>query len=51
MRLDEIFWLDKQEGFTRIHRASADPQLVALAEEGEGDDAPAPPPSGVGFSW
>jgi len=35
MRLDEIFWLVKRDGFTRIHRASDDPQLVALAAEGD----------------
>jgi predicted ATPase len=35
MRLDEIFWLNKRDGFTQIHRASDDPQLVALAEEGD----------------
>lgn len=35
MQLDEIFWLEKRGGFTRVHRASEDPQLVALSEEGD----------------
>jgi predicted ATPase len=34
-RLDEIFWLEKREGFTTITRASDDDQLRALAEEGD----------------
>jgi predicted ATPase len=34
-RLDEIFWLEKREGFTTITRASENEQLRALAEEGD----------------
>ena len=33
--LDEIFWLEKVDGFTRVHRASDDPLLKRLAEEGD----------------
>jgi len=33
--LSEIFWLSKQDGVTAISRASDDPQLVALAAEGD----------------
>lgn len=34
-KLDEIFWLEKADGFTRVHRASDDPLLKRLAEEGD----------------
>ena len=33
--LDEIFWLEKEDGFTHVHRASEDPLLKRLAEEGD----------------
>ena len=33
--LDEILWLVKREGFTEVHRASDDPNLVKLATEGD----------------
>jgi predicted ATPase len=33
--LDEIFWLAKENGYTTARRASDDPQLVALAAEGD----------------
>ena len=33
--LDEIFWLEKVDGFTHVHRASEDPLLNRLAEEGD----------------
>ncbi len=33
--LDEVYWLEKRDGFTVIRRAADDPQLVAL--KGEGD--------------
>lgn len=35
IRLEEIFWLVKQNGFTTVRRASDDPNLVALANEGD----------------
>jgi predicted ATPase len=35
VKLDEIFWLAKKDGYTRVHRASEDKQLVALAAEGD----------------
>ncbi|MBU3886919.1 AAA family ATPase [Methylosinus sp. KRF6] len=34
-RLEEIFWLVKNDGFTNVRRASDDPQLVRLVEEGD----------------
>jgi len=34
-RLEEIIWLIKRSGFTEIRRASDDPQLRALVEEGD----------------
>ncbi len=34
-RLDEIFWLEKRDGFTTITRASDSEQLRALADEGD----------------
>lgn len=33
--LDSIFWLEKKDGVTKIHRASGDLQLVSLIEEGD----------------
>jgi hypothetical protein len=33
--LDELFWLQKEQGVTTARRASDDPQLVALAAEGD----------------
>lgn len=35
LRLEEIFWLKKEGGFTTVHRASEDERLVALFEEGD----------------
>lgn len=35
VRLEEVFWLVKQEGYTHICRASADPQLKAYMDEGD----------------
>lgn len=34
-RLDEVYWLEKRDGFTRVHRARDDRQLAALVEEGD----------------
>lgn len=34
-RLDEIFWLEKRDGFTTVTRASSSEQLRALAKEGD----------------
>lgn len=34
-KLDEIFWLVKKDGFTRIQRASEDPTLRNLVAEGD----------------
>lgn len=33
--LESIFWLDKKDGFTNIHRASDDELLVALVKDGD----------------
>ena len=33
--LESVFWLIKREGFSSVHRASADRQLRALVEEGD----------------
>ncbi|MDX8409537.1 MAG: AAA family ATPase [Mariprofundales bacterium] len=35
IRLDEVFWLEKQQGYTAIKRASDDPQLAAYMEAGD----------------
>lgn len=35
INLDEIFWLEKQDGFSIIHKASNYPELVALIKEGD----------------
>lgn len=35
VHLDEIFWLNKAGGFTRIHRAKEDDKLKALVAEGD----------------
>jgi predicted ATPase len=35
VQLDEVFWLAKQAGYTRIHRAADDPQLKAYMEAGD----------------
>lgn len=35
VKLDEVFWLVKKEGYTSIHRAQADAQLKAYMEEGD----------------
>jgi predicted ATPase len=33
--LGEIFWLEKDSGFTRVHRAATDENLKALVAEGD----------------
>ena len=35
LELDEVFWLTKEEGYTRIHRARDDEQLAAFMDEGD----------------
>ncbi len=35
VRLEEVFWLVKDKGYTRIHRAADDAQLRAYMEEGD----------------
>jgi predicted ATPase len=35
LELDEVFWLTKEEGYTRIHRARDDEQLAAFMAEGD----------------
>lgn len=35
MRLEEVFWLVKEQGFTRFKRASDDPQIAAFVAEGD----------------
>ena len=35
VRLEEVFWLEKQKGISHIHRASDDAQLTALVAEGD----------------
>lgn len=35
LSLDEVFWLTKQDGYTRIHRAKEDQQLAAFMDEGD----------------
>ncbi|MDR1163957.1 MAG: AAA family ATPase [Candidatus Accumulibacter sp.] len=35
LRLDEVFWLVKKGGYTRIHRARDDAQLAAYMREGD----------------
>ena len=34
-QVDEVFWLSKEAGYTRIHRASEDEQLVAYMKDGD----------------
>ena len=34
-RLDEVFWLEKHEGYTKIKRASEDAQIAAYMGEGD----------------
>ena len=33
--LDEVFWLQKEDGYTRIRRASDDPQVAAYMSDGD----------------
>ncbi|MBF0179064.1 MAG: AAA family ATPase [Magnetococcales bacterium] len=33
--IDEVFWLTKQNGYTKIHRAQDDPQLQAYMADGD----------------
>lgn len=40
-RVDEVFWLIKQDGYTQIKRAEDDQQIVALMNEG----------NRMGFLW
>lgn len=35
LEIEEVFWLNKQDGFTKIHRASDDEQLKALVAAGD----------------
>jgi predicted ATPase len=35
LRLDEIYWLAKENGFTTIHRAADSPLLRKLVQEGD----------------
>lgn len=35
VRLDEVFWLVKKDGYTRVHRARDDAQLKAYMSEGD----------------
>ncbi|MBF0426200.1 MAG: AAA family ATPase [Magnetococcales bacterium] len=34
-RIDEVFWLTKEQGYTQIHRAQDDDQLAAFMAEGD----------------
>jgi len=34
-RLDEVFWLQKENGYTRIHRAEEDSQVAAYMQDGD----------------
>ncbi|MEW6427843.1 MAG: AAA family ATPase [Thermodesulfobacteriota bacterium] len=34
-QLDEVFWLAKEQGFTRVFRAKDDPQVAAFMAEGD----------------
>jgi len=34
-RLEEVFWLEKQDGYTRIQRASDDEQIAAYMRDGD----------------
>ena len=35
MQLEEVFWLEKQDGYTKIKRASDDPQITVYMNEGD----------------
>lgn len=35
VQIDEVFWLVKEDGYTKIKRAQDDPQLVAYMREGD----------------
>jgi len=34
-QVEEVFWLVKKEGYTKVHRASENPQIVHYMEEGD----------------
>ena len=34
-RLDEVFWIVKEDGYSQVHRASDDPQVSAYMAEGD----------------
>ena len=34
-RVEEVFWLVKEDGYTRIQRAADDPQIVAFMKDGD----------------
>jgi predicted ATPase len=34
-RLEEVFWLEKQNGYTQPFRAKDDPQIVGYMKDGE----------------
>jgi predicted ATPase len=33
--LEDVFWLEKHQGFSSVKRASDDPQIKALIDEGD----------------
>ena len=35
VRIEEVFWLEKKDGSTTIHRAKSDERLMALVKEGD----------------
>jgi len=35
VEIDEVFWLVKENGYTRIHRGTDDPQIVRYMQEGD----------------
>jgi len=35
VQIDEVFWLIKEEGYTKVRRAQDDPQLAAFIREGD----------------
>ena len=34
-KIDELFWLEKKDGYTKVHRASEDEQVKRYVEEGD----------------
>jgi predicted ATPase len=35
VRIDEVFWLSKKDGYTEIFRAASDPQIAAYMKDGD----------------